>query len=62
MKRKFRDAFIAIVVGVAIGAVGILLWIYPIPMLFPAGQKLVAGMCVFVGILTIIFGDPQWQR
>jgi len=59
MKRTFRDSFIAWVVGLALAAVGILLWIYPIPWLFPFGQNVIAGIAIFVGVLTMIFGDPK---
>ena len=59
MRRKPKDAVIAWVVGLALGGVGILLWIYPMPTMFPFGQNVVAGLCIFVGVLTMIFGDPK---
>ena len=58
MKRTFKNGFIAWVVGVIVAAVGLFLWAYPIPWLFPFGQTVVATICILVGILTMIFGDP----
>lgn len=59
MKRTFKNAFIAWVVGIALAMVGVLLWIYPIPWLFPFGQSVVAGIAILIGVLTMIFGDPK---
>ena len=59
MKRIFKDAFVAWVVGLALAVVGILLCIYPIPWLFPFGQNILAAICIIIGVLTMIFGDPK---
>lgn len=59
MKRTFKNLFIANVVGMALGAVGILLWAYPMPTMFPIGQNVVAGAIMFIGVLTMIFGNPD---
>lgn len=59
MKRKPKDAFMAWVVGAALGAIGILLWAYPMPTMFPIGQNVVAGVIILMGVLAMIFGDPH---
>jgi len=58
MKRTFRDSFIAWVVGMALCAVGILLWACPMPTMIPVGQNIIAAIVIFIGVLTMIFGDP----
>ena len=58
MKRTLKKGFIAWVVGLALAAVGILIWAYPMPAMFPFGQNIVAAICIVMGVLTMIFGDP----
>ena len=59
MKRTFKDASIAITVGTIVAAIGTALWVIPLPGLFPFGQNVVAGAWIFIGVLTMIFGEPK---
>lgn len=59
MKRILKNGFIAWVVGLALCAVGILIWAFPMPTMIPYGQNLIAAICIFIGVLTMIFGDPK---
>jgi len=61
MKRTFKDADIdiAITVGTIVAAIGTALWAIPLPWLFPFGQNAVAGAWIFIGVLTMIFGEPK---
>jgi len=58
MKRTLKKGLIAWVVGLALCAVGILIWAYPMPAMFPFGQTTVAAIIIFIGVMTMIFGDP----
>jgi len=58
MKRTLKKGFIAWVVGLALCGIGILIWAYPMPAMFPFGQNIFAAIIIFVGVLTMIFGDP----
>lgn len=59
MKRTPNNLVMTYVVGVIVAVIGIALWIFPMPWLFPFGQNVVAGAWIFIGVLTIIFGDPK---
>jgi hypothetical protein len=59
MKRTLKNSAIAYMVGIIVAVIGIALWIFPMPWLFPFGQNVLAGIIIFVGVLTMIFGDPK---
>ena len=58
MKRTLKKGFLAWVVGLALAMVGLLLWAYPMPTMIPFGQNTIATICIIIGVLTMIFGDP----